>query len=158
MAISTLMIKRLRENAIKPEYKTDLAAGFDLSACFNPEKESETREVVAIPPMSQYTMGTGLAVAIPRGHEMQIRPRSGLAHSKEISITNSPGTIDADFRGEVGVIVRNNSKTETFHIKDGDRIAQGVIAPVPRFPILEVDDLDVTDRGEGGWGSTGVSK
>ena len=98
---------------------------------------------------------TGLQMSLPEGYEAQIRPRSGLAIKNGITMLNTPGTIDADYRGEVKVIAINHSK-ESFTVHHGDRIAQMVIAPVVQFPVVEVDELDETERSDGGFGSTGV--
>lgn len=155
--------KKLRPNAQIPSYKTELAAGMDVSAALKPDTPEfpdangeRLSQMIIIGPGEQALVPTGLAVAIPKGYEMQLRPRSGLALKSEISFTNSPATIDADYRGEIGIIVRNNSKTKSFFVRDGDRIAQAVIAPVPRLDVIEVEDLDETARGEGGFGHTGV--
>lgn len=139
-------VKRLRADAVIPEYATPGAAGFDLTAV----------EDVAIAPGETKLVPTGIAVEIPWGYEMQIRPRSGFSLKTPLRIANAPGTIDSDFRGEVKIIVTNTSENKGFYIKKGDRIAQGVIAPVMRAVLEEADDLSETDRGDGGFGSTGV--
>ena len=127
-----------------PAYATDGAAGMDVLAA----------EDVTLAPGGRHAVATGLAVAIPHGFEIQVRPRSGLALKHGISVPNTPGTIDSDYRGELKVIVINHgSDTFTFH--RGDRIAQLVLAPVIRASWLPVDELDETVRGEGGFGSTG---
>ncbi|MDZ7756183.1 MAG: dUTP diphosphatase [Rhodohalobacter sp.] len=108
-----------------------------------------------IEPGERTMIPTGLQMALPEGYEAQIRPRSGLAIKNGITMLNTPGTIDADYRGEVKVIAINHGEDD-FEISHGDRIAQMVIAPVTQFPVVEVDELDETDRGEGGFGSTGV--
>ena len=100
-------------------------------------------------------MSTGLAIAIPQGFEVQIRPRSGLAAKKGITVLNTPGTIDADYRGELKIILINHSK-ENFVIKNGERIAQMVVCPVIQAKLEEVEELSNTDRGSGGFGSTGI--
>lgn len=137
-------VKRLHPDAKLPEYKTDGSVGMDLFSCGNYTVYAQEQELV----------GTGIAIAIPKGYEGQVRPRSGLAAEYEISITNSPGTIDSDYRGEIQVILRNNSPDD-FEVKKGDRIAQIVFKKVEIAKILEVGNLDNTTRGEGGFGSTG---
>lgn len=130
-----------------PEYESKSAAGMDIRAAL------ETP--VILKPGERTLIPTGLQMSIPDGFEAQIRPRSGLAIRNGITMLNSPGTIDADYRGEVKVIAINHSN-EAFTVEHGDRIAQMVIAPVTQFPVKEVNDLSSTDRGEGGFGSTGV--
>jgi dUTP pyrophosphatase len=127
-----------------PAYATHGAAGMDVLAA----------EDVVLNPGARHAVATGLAVAIPPGFEIQVRPRSGLALKHGISIPNTPGTIDSDYRGELKVIVINHG-AEVFDIRRGDRIAQLVLAPVTRAAWLPVDELDETLRGEGGFGSTG---
>lgn len=130
-----------------PNYESVAAAGMDLRAAVNSPMVIKPGERTMIP--------TGLQMALPEGYEAQIRPRSGLAIRNGITMLNTPGTIDADYRGEVKVIAINHGDEE-FVVNHGDRIAQMVIAPVTQFPIVEVSDLDETERGEGGFGSTGV--
>lgn len=127
-----------------PAYATDGAAGMDVVAA----------EQVMLAPGTRHAVSTGLAVAIPAGYEIQVRPRSGLALKHGISVPNTPGTIDSDYRGELKVILINLGQ-EHFTIHRGDRIAQLVLAPVVQAAWQEVDDLDATARGEGGFGSTG---
>jgi len=127
-----------------PAYATDGAAGMDVLAA----------EDVVLAPGERHAVATGLAVAIPPGYEIQVRPRSGLALKYGISVPNTPGTIDSDYRGEVKVILINHG-TEPFDVRRGDRIAQLVLAPVTRATWLKVDELNETVRGEGGFGSTG---
>lgn len=127
-----------------PAYATDGAAGMDVLAA----------EDVTLAPGARHAVATGLAVAIPDGFEIQVRPRSGLALKHGISVPNTPGTIDSDYRGEVKVILINHG-SEDFEIRRGDRIAQLVLAPVTRASWLPVEELDETQRGEGGFGSTG---
>lgn len=129
-----------------PEYATSGSAGFDLKA--------HCSEEVLIGPAQTKIIGTGIKVAIPKGYEIQIRPRSGLAAKEGITVLNSPGTIDSDYRGELGVILINHSNT-IVRIKDMDRIAQGVLCPVYQVNFLKTDSLDNTERGDGGYGSTG---
>lgn len=144
-----LKIKQLRPNAILPKYAKPGDAGMDLCACFD-DKLSEN-----IHPGDRLLINTGIAVAVPDGYEMQIRPRSGLALSKGITVLNSPGTIDSGYRGEIGVILLN-AGNELISIKSGERIAQAVICPVARAELVMCDELDQTERGEGGFGSTGL--
>lgn len=131
-----------------PEYKTILSAGMDLNACID--------EAIELAPMERRLIPTGLYLELPEGTEAQIRPRSGLAYKHGITVLNAPGTIDADYRGEVGVLLVNLSK-ETYTIKAGERIAQMVIAKYERVVWQPVDSLEDTDRGAGGFGSTGKS-
>ena len=139
-------IKKLREGAIVPQYQTKHSAGMDLHACID--------EPVALKPTERTIIWTGIAIAVPQGYEAQVRPRSGLAIKNGISVVNTPGTIDADYRGEVGVILINHSK-EDFVINNTDRIAQMVIAKHERIEWQEIKELDETSRGRGGLGSTG---
>ena len=140
-------IKRVRGGAAPlPHYMTSHAAGMDLSA--------ELAADVILRPGERVLVPTGIAIALPEGYEAQVRPRSGLALKYGIALVNSPGTIDADYRGEIGVIVINHGR-EPFTIKNGERIAQLVVAPVSRALLVEVDDLDETHRGDGGFGHTG---
>jgi len=130
-----------------PAYETALSAGLDLRAA--------VEAPVMLQPMERRAIPTGLAVAIPPGFEGQVRPRSGLALKKGLSVPNSPGTIDADYRGELKVILINLGE-ESIEISRGMRVAQLVIAPVAQAQIEVVDDLDETIRGSGGFGSTGL--
>ena len=139
-----LKIKKLNHKAIIPAYQTPLSAGFDLHSV----------EDYVIKPMERKLIKTGLAFEIEEGYEVQIRPRSGLAYKHGITVLNSPGTIDADYRGEIMVLLINLGSKE-FKIKEGDRIAQAVIAPVVQAEFEEVSELSVTERGKGGFGSTG---
>jgi len=129
-----------------PEYATEGSAGMDLRANIETAKTLQPMERAIIP--------TGLYIELPMGYEAQVRPRSGMAFKKGISIPNSPGTIDADYRGEIGVIVINLN-TEAVVIEPGERIAQIVIAKYERISWAEVDSLSETERGAGGFGSTG---
>lgn len=129
-----------------PAYATDGAAGLDLLAAVT--------EPVTLAPGARALIPTGLAIALPAGYELQVRPRSGLALRHGIVLPNSPGTIDEDYRGEIGVIVLN-AGTEAFTVTRGLRIAQAVLAPVTRLAWDEVETLDATARGAGGFGSTG---
>lgn len=139
-------VKRLPhfEGLELPAYATDGAAGMDVLAA----------EDVTLAPGGRHAVATGLAVAIPHGFEIQVRPRSGLALKHGITVPNTPGTIDSDYRGELKVILINHGEAD-FAIRRGDRIAQLVLAPVTRAAWLKVDELDETERGEGGFGSTG---
>ena len=139
-------IKRLPhgEGLDLPRYATQGAAGMDVVAA----------EDVTLPPGARHAVATGLALAIPPGYEIQVRPRSGLALKHGISVPNAPGTIDSDYRGELKVLLINHG-SENFAIRRGDRVAQLVLAPVTRAAFSEVDDLDDTARGAGGFGSTG---
>lgn len=130
-----------------PHYETSASAGMDLRANIS--------ESVTLQPLGRAIIKTGLFVELPIGVEAQVRPRSGLAAKKGITVLNAPGTIDADYRGEVGVILVNLSK-EAFTIENGERIAQLVIAKHERAAWIEVEELSVTSRGEGGFGSTGT--
>ena len=136
-----------KSNHDLPHYETSASAGMDLRASL-----SESR---ILKPLERSIVGTGLFIELPVGIEAQVRPRSGLAAKKGITVLNSPGTIDADYRGEIGVILVNLSN-EDFIINNGERIAQLVIAKHERAEWTEVELLSDTDRGEGGFGSTGV--
>ncbi len=129
-----------------PKYETTGSAGMDLYANIDSE--------ILLKPMGRALVKTGLFMALPKGYEAQIRPRSGLAYKKGLTVLNSPGTIDADYRGEIGVILINLSE-ESFIVKDGERIAQMVIAPYTRAELINVEVLSPTERGSGGFGSTG---
>ena len=130
-----------------PNYETLLSAGMDLRAVLEAS--------VTIASLDRVLIKTGLFMALPSGYEAQVRPRSGLAYKKGITVLNAPGTIDADYRGEIGVILVNLSK-EDFTIENGDRIAQMVISKYERVHFKEVTTLSETERGSGGFGSTGV--
>jgi dUTP pyrophosphatase len=136
-----------------PDYATAGSAGLDLRACLAPE---DRRHGLKLPPLGRALVPTGLAVALPGGHEGQVRPRSGLAVRRGITVLNSPGTVDADYRGEVRVLLVNLG-AETATVRHGERIAQLVIAPVARAHPLAVAELDDTPRGPGGFGSTGTA-
>jgi dUTP pyrophosphatase len=130
-----------------PEYATSQSAGLDLRA--------NLTESIILKPLARTLVKTGLFIELPKGYEAQVRPRSGLAYKKGITVLNSPGTIDADYRGEIGVILVNLSEEE-FVIENGERVAQLVIAKHEQAQWVEVENLDETDRGAGGFGSTGV--
>ena len=130
-----------------PSYETEQSAGMDLRANID--------EPITLKPLERTIVKTGLFIALPKGFEAQVRPRSGLAAKKGITVLNSPGTVDADYRGEIGVILVNLSNDE-FVIQDGERVAQLVIAKHEQITWSEVSVLDETKRGSGGFGSTGV--
>ncbi|OVE82764.1 deoxyuridine 5'-triphosphate nucleotidohydrolase [bacterium K02(2017)] len=148
MKIMDLKIKRVRDNddLALPQYQSEAASGMDLLA--------DIKEKVIIKPGQRHLVPTGISIEFPIGYEAQVRARSGLAIKKGISLVNGPGTIDADYRGEIAVILINHG-TDDFLISRGDRIAQLVISPVIQANIIEVDTLLTTTRGEGGFGSTG---
>lgn len=135
-----------KEGARVPSYKTAGAAGADIEA-FVPES-------VTLPPGGRALIPTGVFIEVPEGYEAQVRPRSGLASKYGVTVINSPGTIDSDYRGEVKVPLANLGE-EPFTVKNGDRIAQMVISPVARGVFSKVESLSETERGEGGFGSTG---
>ena len=137
--------KRLSEVAQAPKFQNEGDVCADLTSVND----------YTIPPRSHAVIPTGIAIGLEAGWEAQIRPRSGLAAKHGISIVNAPGTIDSGYRGEIKIILRNNSDTE-FEIHIGDRIAQIAIRPVPEIEFLEVEELDDTQRGENGFGSTGI--
>tara|TARA_Y100001970_G_scaffold282986_1_gene397071 strand:- start:230 stop:667 length:438 start_codon:yes stop_codon:yes gene_type:complete len=141
-----VLIKKLNPKANLPSYKTDGSSGMDLMAF--------TEEPIVIRPNSSSLIPTGLSIAIPVDTEVQIRPRSGLAAKSSISVLNTPGTIDSDYRGELKVILFNHGKSD-FIVNNNDRIAQAVLMPVLKIHFEEVDDLPDTLRGSGGFGSTG---
>ena len=138
-------IKKLSENAIIPQYQTNGAAGFDFHAI----------EDMEIDPRKTVLVKTGLSMEIPEGYELQVRPRSGMSLKTKMRVANSPGTIDSDYRGEICIIMENIGLLGSlpFQIKKGDRIAQGVLCPVYQAVFIE-DELNETERGEGGFGST----
>jgi len=140
-----LLIKKLHKNIILPEYKTDGSSGMDLMA--------NVEQTVKILPGEKKIISTGIMVAIPEQYEIQIRPRSGLAAKNGISILNTPGTIDSDYRGEIKVILINHGK-DIFQIKKNDRIAQMIVCPIIKVELEEVESLPETVRGKGGFGST----
>ena len=145
--MTEVLIKRLSKNIEIPKYETDGSSGMDLSA--NLEKN------IKIEPGKTSIIPTGISVSIPKNFEIQIRSRSGLAAKSQISVLNSPGTIDADYRGELKVILINLGN-KTFVVERGTRIAQMVLCPVVKAKFKEVDNLDDTNRGVGGFGSTGL--
>ena len=131
-----------------PQYETIVSAGMDIRA--------HIEEAITLAPLERVLVKTGLFVEIPLGYEIQVRPRSGLAFKKGITVLNSPGTIDADYRGEIGVLLVNLS-SEPFVIEDGERIAQLVLASHEQAQWQEVDILEESNRGQGGFGSTGTN-
>ena len=149
--ITSVAIKRLphAQGLLLPAYQTDQSAGMDLCAAVDKDVTLEPGEHTIIP--------TGFSIALPNGFEAQVRPRSGLAAKNGVTVLNSPGTIDADYRGEVGVILINHG-AEPFTVTRGLRIAQMVIAPVRTVMWEEKDELSESERGAGGFGSTGVGQ
>tara|TARA_E500000331_G_scaffold180389_1_gene173738 strand:+ start:143 stop:583 length:441 start_codon:yes stop_codon:yes gene_type:complete len=145
--MTKILIKRLSKEVPLPKYETNGSSGMDLAANINASIDINPGRTAIIP--------TGLALSIPKGFEVQIRPRSGLAAKKKISVLNTPGTIDADYRGEIKVILINLGQ-EPFKIEKGSRIAQMVVCPIVQAQLKEVDDLNQTERGKGGFGSTGT--
>jgi len=145
----SLRVKRLdgSKDIAMPSYETEGASGLDLRAAVDRELTLHPGDIRLVP--------TGLAISLPLGYEAQIRPRSGLALKHGVGMVNSPGTIDSDYRGEIGLVLINWGDAP-FVIKRGDRIAQMVIARVSRARVLEVDRLETTERGEGGFGHSGV--
>lgn len=147
MFFAKIKFVKLNEDAIIPKFAHKSDAGMDLYAT----------EKTSLQPGEYKVIKTGLQMSMPFGYEAQVRSRSGLAAKKGVMVLNSPGTIDADYRGEVGVILINHGK-EVFEVEKGDRIAQMVISKLTKFRIKELKELDKTSRGEGGFGSTGVKK
>jgi dUTP pyrophosphatase len=145
--MTKIKIKKNFSDVITPKYETTGSSGMDIAAY--------TEQDVIINPGDNALIPTGFSLSIPQGYEVQIRPRSGLAAKKKITVLNTPGTIDADYRGEIKVILINLGK-EKFSVKKGERIAQMVVSPVIQAQLEEVLELSVTDRGAGGFGSTGT--
>jgi dUTP pyrophosphatase len=139
-----IKIKKLLGTAIIPTFGTAQAAGFDFYAA----------ETIVVPAKQKKIIPTGLAMEIPEGYEVQVRPRSGTSLKTSLLIANSPGTIDADYRGPIGIIVYNHGDLD-YTVSAGERIAQGVLAAVPCSRFIEVEELGNTSRGSGGFGSTG---
>ena len=144
--MAKVLIKKLNPDVELPVYKTKGASGMDLMAF--------TEEPIKIAPNSSYLVPTGLSMAFSKDYEIQIRPRSGLAAKNNITVLNTPGTIDSDYRGEIKIILFNHGK-EDFIINNKDRVAQMILTPVVKMKLEEVDSLQDTLRGEGGFGSTG---
>jgi len=145
--MTKILIKRLSKKVSLPKYETSGSSGMDLAANIDANINIDPGKTAIIP--------TGLALSIPKGFEVQIRPRSGLAAKKKISVLNTPGTIDADYRGEIKVILINLGP-EPFKVEKGLRIAQMIVCPIVQAQLKEVDDLSETERGKGGFGSTGT--
>ena len=145
--MTEILIKRLSKNINLPKYETEGSSGMDLAADIN--------STINIKPGESSIIPTGISVSIPVNYEIQIRPRSGLAAKSQISVLNTPGTIDADYRGEIKVILINLGN-KTFKVEKGSRIAQMVLCPIEKAKIKEVEDLGKTNRGSGGFGSTGT--
>mgnify|MGYP001421532868 FL=1 len=145
--MTKILIKRLSKEVSLPKYETNGSSGMDLAANINANIDIDPGKTAIIP--------TGLALSIPKGFEVQIRPRSGLAAKQKISVLNTPGTIDADYRGEIKVILINLGQ-DTFKVEKGLRIAQMIVCPIVQAQLQEVDDLNETERGKGGFGSTGT--
>ena len=146
--MTKILIKRLSKAVSLPKYETSGSSGMDLAANIESSINIGPGKISIIP--------TGLALSIPKGFEVQIRPRSGLAAKNKISVLNTPGTIDADYRGEIKVILVNLGH-ESFKVEKGLRVAQMVVCPVEQVQLIEVSDLSETQRGKGGFGSTGTS-
>ena len=141
-----VLIKKLNSKVQLPKYKTDGSSGMDLMAF--------TESPINIRPQESALIPTGITIAIPEDTEIQIRPRSGLAAKSNISVLNTPGTIDSDYRGEIKIILFNHGKEE-FIINNNDRVAQMILMPIIKAELEEVEDLPITLRGSGGFGSTG---
>ena len=141
-----VLVKKLNSLAKLPSYKTDGASGMDLMACIEKPMSLEPGKSCLIP--------TGLSVAFSEKYEIQIRPRSGLAAKNSISVLNTPGTIDSDYRGELKIILFNHSN-ENFIINNNDRVAQMVLTPIVKMELEEINELPNSNRGDGGFGSTG---
>ena len=141
-----VLVKKLDPNVKLPSYKTEGSSGMDLMANIN--------ETIIIPPKTSKLIPTGLSVAIPDDCEIQIRPRSGLAVKSNISVLNTPGTIDSDYRGELKIILYNHGDND-FKVNNNDRVAQMVLVPILKINLEETEDLPGTLRGSGGFGSTG---
>ena len=144
--MAKILIKKLDPNVVLPAYKTNGASGMDLMAFID--------KPIKIAPNSSYLVPTGLSMAFSEDYEVQIRPRSGLAAKNNITVLNTPGTIDSDYRGEIKIILFNHGK-EDFLVNNKDRVAQMVLTPVVKMELEETDNLPNTVRGEGGFGSTG---
>ena len=147
--MAKVLIKKLDPNVVLPAYKTNGASGMDLMAFID--------KPIKIAPNSSYLVPTGLSMAFSEDYEVQIRPRSGLAAKNNITVLNTPGTIDSDYRGEIKIILFNHGK-EDFLINNKDRVAQMILTPVVKMKLEETDNLPDTLRGEGGFGSTGKWK
>ena len=144
--MTKILIKKVNVKAIIPKYESPGASGLDLSACLDGK--------ITIKPGDKKLIPIGISLSIPKGYEIQIRPRSGLAMKDSISVLNTPGTIDSDYRGEIKVILFNFGKKD-FEVINGLRVAQMVLCPIAKAELHEVNNLDITNRGDGGFGSTG---
>ena len=144
-----VLIKKLNRSIKLPSYKTDGASGMDLMACIE--------KPISLEPGKSCLIPTGLSVAFSEKYEIQIRPRSGLAAKNSISVLNTPGTIDSDYRGELKIILFNHSN-ENFIINNNDRVAQMVLTPIVKMELEEINELPNSNRGDGGFGSTGKWK
>ena len=144
--MTKILIKKLSSEVLIPKYETAGSSGMDLAAYIQKD--------VIINPGDKALVPTGLSLSVPQGYEVQIRPRSGLAAKSGITVLNTPGTIDSDYRGEIKIILINLSK-DKFIIKNGERIAQMVVCPIEQVTVKEVSELTDTGRGMGGFGSTG---
>ncbi len=142
-----IKLKKVRKDAKIPKYMTQKSAGLDIFACISSN--------ITLKPGQRTLIPTGIAISLPEGYEAQIRPRSGLALNYGIIPLNTPGTIDADYRGEIKIILANLGENE-FTVKNGDRVAQMVINKIEKVEFVEVEELDNSLRGEGGFGSTGI--
>jgi dUTP pyrophosphatase len=145
--MTKILIKKLFGEVLTPKYETPGSSGMDVVAYL--------KQDILVNPGEKTMVPTGFSLSIPKGYEVQIRPRSGLAAKKGITVLNTPGTIDSDYRGEIKVILINLSK-DIFVVKNGERIAQMVVCPVEQARMEEVKELSNTDRGKGGFGSTGT--
>ena len=145
--MTKIQIKKISNEVLTPKYETLGSSGMDVAAYI--------KQDIIINPGDKVVIPTGFSLSIPRGYEVQIRPRSGLAVKKGITVLNTPGTIDSDYRGEIKVVLINLSK-DIFIVKNGERIAQMVVCPIEQVIVEEVKELPKTDRGSGGFGSTGT--
>ena len=145
--MTKIQIKKLSTEVLTPKYETSGSSGMDIAAYI--------RQDIIINPGEKALIPTGFSLSVPQGYEVQIRPRSGLAAKKGVTVLNTPGTIDSDYRGEIKVILINLSK-DIFYVKSGERIAQMVVCPIVQVSIEEVKELSETNRGIGGFGSTGT--
>ena len=145
--MTKIQIKKLSTEVLTPKYETSGSSGMDIAAYI--------RQDIIINPGEKALIPTGFSLSVPQGYEVQIRPRSGLAAKKGVTVLNTPGTLDSDYRGEIKVILINLSK-DVFYVKSGERIAQIVVCPVKQVVVEEVNELSETNRGVGGFGSTGT--
>ena len=145
--MTKIQIKKLSNEVLTPKYETSGSSGMDISAYIRKDIIIKSGDKALVP--------TGFSLSIPQGYEIQIRPRSGLAVKKGITVLNTPGTIDSDYRGEIKVVLINLSKDE-FTVKNGERVAQMVVCPIVQVIVEEVKELPETSRGSGGFGSTGT--